>query len=408
MARLPSPGGDQGTWGAVLNDFLSVSLNTDGTVKPEAVSSAVSTKADDTAVVHKSGDETVAGIKTFSSSPVVPSPVDNDEATNKQYVDSVANGAVEVTSVSDNYTLLLSDAGKSVELAAATAKSITIPTNATAAFPVGTVIGVTQTGVGAVSIAVAGGVTLEPDVVTLAGQWSEVVLRKRAADSWIVSGDVMEDPGFTEDLTGSSISQAIVGGIRGVNVNNSNLSAGRGYIFDGTELVAVGLDYVLATTTTPITVASTSGATSIMSSTFSIPANTLKVGDVIEITTMGDYTNNSGSSRTLQCQFTIDGATVLSTTSEAITSNGFGRMWSHNFTAIITAIGISGTLKGTSTQRIGAPITVGNDVVKTVNQSGTTINTTTALTCDVQVVHSTAASTISVTSYGVIVRKRAG
>ena len=33
MARLPIPGGDEGTWGDVLNGFLSVSHNSDGTIK---------------------------------------------------------------------------------------------------------------------------------------------------------------------------------------------------------------------------------------------------------------------------------------------------------------------------------------------------------------------------------------
>ncbi|HYG84060.1 MAG TPA: glycosyl hydrolase family 28-related protein [Verrucomicrobiae bacterium] len=33
MARLPSPGGDSGTWGNILNDFLSVAHNNDGTLK---------------------------------------------------------------------------------------------------------------------------------------------------------------------------------------------------------------------------------------------------------------------------------------------------------------------------------------------------------------------------------------
>lgn len=37
MARLPQPGGDSGTWGTVLNEFLAVSHNTDGTVKSGAV-----------------------------------------------------------------------------------------------------------------------------------------------------------------------------------------------------------------------------------------------------------------------------------------------------------------------------------------------------------------------------------
>jgi hypothetical protein len=40
MARLPQLGGDENTWGSVLNDFLEVSLNTDGTVKDGAVNSS--------------------------------------------------------------------------------------------------------------------------------------------------------------------------------------------------------------------------------------------------------------------------------------------------------------------------------------------------------------------------------
>ena len=37
MARLPQPGADEGTWGEVLNDFLQVAHNSDGTVKAGAV-----------------------------------------------------------------------------------------------------------------------------------------------------------------------------------------------------------------------------------------------------------------------------------------------------------------------------------------------------------------------------------
>jgi hypothetical protein len=33
MARLPNPGGDDGTWGDILNDYLSVEHNSDGTAK---------------------------------------------------------------------------------------------------------------------------------------------------------------------------------------------------------------------------------------------------------------------------------------------------------------------------------------------------------------------------------------
>ncbi len=37
MARLPQPGQDIGTWGDILNEYLSVSHNTDGTIKASAL-----------------------------------------------------------------------------------------------------------------------------------------------------------------------------------------------------------------------------------------------------------------------------------------------------------------------------------------------------------------------------------
>lgn len=42
----------------------------------------------DSAVVHNTGAETVAGVKTFSSSPIVPTPTTSTQAANKSYVDS--------------------------------------------------------------------------------------------------------------------------------------------------------------------------------------------------------------------------------------------------------------------------------------------------------------------------------
>jgi hypothetical protein len=40
MARLPTPGGDDGAWGGVLNDFLNQAHNTDGSIKTAAVAAA--------------------------------------------------------------------------------------------------------------------------------------------------------------------------------------------------------------------------------------------------------------------------------------------------------------------------------------------------------------------------------
>lgn len=40
MSRLPIPGGDDNDWGNILNDFLSVSLNSDGSLKSSAVNAS--------------------------------------------------------------------------------------------------------------------------------------------------------------------------------------------------------------------------------------------------------------------------------------------------------------------------------------------------------------------------------
>lgn len=116
MARLPSPGSDSGVWGSILNDFLNVSLNSDGTLKP----SSIANKADDSAVVHNSGDETVAGVKTFSSSPIVPTPSSATQAANKDYVDNVASsGAPDATTSTNGLVRLAGDLGGAGTTAAA-------------------------------------------------------------------------------------------------------------------------------------------------------------------------------------------------------------------------------------------------------------------------------------------------
>jgi hypothetical protein len=117
MARLPIPGSDDGTWGAILNDYLTVAHDADGTLK----ASAVSTKANDSAVVHTTGDETIAGVKTFSSSPIVPTPTTGTEATNKTYVDGlISSGAPDATSSTKGILQLTGDLG-------GTAVSPTVP-----------------------------------------------------------------------------------------------------------------------------------------------------------------------------------------------------------------------------------------------------------------------------------------
>jgi hypothetical protein len=52
------------------------------------IDSALASRAVDTAVVHYAGDESITGIKTFTASPVVPTPTASSQAASKGYVDS--------------------------------------------------------------------------------------------------------------------------------------------------------------------------------------------------------------------------------------------------------------------------------------------------------------------------------
>lgn len=77
-ARLPIPGADNDAWGQILNDFLSVSHGTDGTVKPAAItttslqdSSVSGTKLQDTSITSvklNAGTGTNGQYLTFTSS----------------------------------------------------------------------------------------------------------------------------------------------------------------------------------------------------------------------------------------------------------------------------------------------------------------------------------------------------
>lgn len=91
------------------------------------------------------------------------------------------------------YTLALSDAGKVVELNNAAAITLTVPTNATVAFPIGTVIELWQQGAGQVTVAGAAGVTIRSTEAKLKlyGQYAAASLRKRATDEWVLVGDLV-------------------------------------------------------------------------------------------------------------------------------------------------------------------------------------------------------------------------
>jgi hypothetical protein len=92
-----------------------------------------------------------------------------------------------------SYTAALGDAAKLVEILNSSATTFSIPTDASVNFPIGTQISILQTGTGQVTIAA---VTSETTTVNatpglkLRAQWSAATLIKRAANLWVVTGDL--------------------------------------------------------------------------------------------------------------------------------------------------------------------------------------------------------------------------
>lgn len=89
-----------------------------------------------------------------------------------------------------SYTLVLADAGKQVEIGSASGVTLTVPTNASVAFPIGTTILIVQTGAGQITVGGAGVTINGTPGLKLYGQWSTALLIKRATDTWLLSGDL--------------------------------------------------------------------------------------------------------------------------------------------------------------------------------------------------------------------------
>jgi hypothetical protein len=88
------------------------------------------------------------------------------------------------------YTLLLIDDSKVVTLSNASAITLTIPTNASVAFPIGSQVNLVQLGAGQVTVAGAG-VTIrsQGSKLKLNGQYSAATLLKIATDEWVLVGN---------------------------------------------------------------------------------------------------------------------------------------------------------------------------------------------------------------------------
>ena len=96
------------------------------------------------------------------------------------------------TQTGTTYTLVAGDAGDLVTLSNASAITLTVPTNASVPFAIGTQITIAQANSGQVTVAGAVGVTVNAadGFLKLRTQWSAATLIKTNTNSWILIGDI--------------------------------------------------------------------------------------------------------------------------------------------------------------------------------------------------------------------------
>ncbi len=133
-------------------------------------------------------------------------------------LDALAVGALEATTVTPSSGVVFSDGTQTlegvpsrtviiqrstsntlsgverddlIEMGSSSATTLTIPADSTFNFPIGTSMDVLQTSTGQVTIAGAAGVTVNATPgLKLRTQWSSATLFKRAANTWVVYGDL--------------------------------------------------------------------------------------------------------------------------------------------------------------------------------------------------------------------------
>lgn len=149
--------------------------------------------------IGPTGDVAVAGALavTGALSGTTVTSIQSDISTAQSDITTLETDVTNINELQRNYqtasyTLVLSDAGKLIEVFNASANTVTIPLNSSVAFPTGTQILVTQVGSGQTSIAGDVGVTLnsKDGNVKLSAQYSAVTLIKRSTDSWFLFGDL--------------------------------------------------------------------------------------------------------------------------------------------------------------------------------------------------------------------------
>ena len=109
-----------------------------------------------------------------------------------KYITGAEVKQLELNKEGTSYTLVLADLNRLVEMEDGSANNLTIPPNSSVAFPVGSIIYISQLGAGQTTVVPGSGVTLRSSggKTKLAAQYAMGRLIKRGTNEWYLSGDI--------------------------------------------------------------------------------------------------------------------------------------------------------------------------------------------------------------------------
>lgn len=139
-------------------------------------------------------DSTTATGLTWADSTIADESIVNADINAAAAIELGKLADVTIDTKTANYVLALTDKNKVIEMnIATTANTVSVPTNASVAFPVGSQITITQYGTGKTQIVAATPATTFIRATPgsyLRAQYSSATLIKRATDEWYLIGDL--------------------------------------------------------------------------------------------------------------------------------------------------------------------------------------------------------------------------
>lgn len=135
---------------------------------------------------------TAKGSNLVASDRIAIAQDDGGGVFSSKYVTGTQVKNIAINTQTTNYTIVLADAFKLVEINSSSARTITVPLNGVIAFPIGTKITISQYGTGQVTIDGQIGVTIRSTggKTKTTTQYSVCTLLKRDTNEWYLYGDI--------------------------------------------------------------------------------------------------------------------------------------------------------------------------------------------------------------------------